>query len=184
MAVLGPLLAANSERIGRLVLRPARVREACADVERAAAEAAAERRAERDRRFAEEIALVEAAGRDERENGAPETTTEAEPETVSTGTSSVEYPCRGAVLNARSEATRSGVLMTDGLPKGPTMFEVARQPKWIIALVVALAVAGGFAALGQWQLERSIESGVVFGGRIRDSGAARHGSDDGRTAHD
>ena len=56
----------------------------------AAAEAAAVRKAERDRRFAEEIALVEAAGRDERENGQPAAT--PEPETVSTGTSSVEIP--------------------------------------------------------------------------------------------
>lgn len=29
------------------------------------------------------------------------------------------------------------------------------RPRWIAALVLALAVAGAFAALGQWQLERS-----------------------------
>jgi cytochrome oxidase assembly protein ShyY1 len=43
----------------------------------------------------------------------------------------------------------------------PTMFQVGRRPKWIGALVLALAIAGGFAALGQWQLARSIESGIV-----------------------
>lgn len=30
------------------------------------------------------------------------------------------------------------------------------RPRWIAALILALAVAGAFAALGQWQLERSI----------------------------
>ena len=38
------------------------------------------------------------------------------------------------------------------------MWAVARRPRWIGALILALAIAGGFAALGQWQLERSIES--------------------------
>lgn len=41
------------------------------------------------------------------------------------------------------------------------MWEVARRPRWIAALVFALAVAAGFAALGQWQLARSISSGQV-----------------------
>jgi cytochrome oxidase assembly protein ShyY1 len=38
------------------------------------------------------------------------------------------------------------------------MFQVARRPRWIGALVLALAVAAGFAALGQWQLARSFDS--------------------------
>jgi CPA2 family monovalent cation:H+ antiporter-2 len=95
MAVLGPLLAVHSERIGRLVLRPGRVRK-LRGRELAAAQAAAERRAERDRRFAEEIALVEAAGREERENGEPGTTPSREqpvtPEPVRVSTSSIEIP--------------------------------------------------------------------------------------------
>ncbi|MGH1525759.1 SURF1 family cytochrome oxidase biogenesis protein [Leifsonia sp. L25] len=33
------------------------------------------------------------------------------------------------------------------------------RPRWIGALLFALALAAGFAALGQWQLERAIESG-------------------------
>lgn len=41
------------------------------------------------------------------------------------------------------------------------MWTVARRPRWIALLVLALAISGGFAALGQWQLERSIASGVV-----------------------
>ncbi|MEN0104442.1 MAG: cation:proton antiporter, partial [Curtobacterium sp.] len=100
MAILGPLLASNSDRIGRLVVRPARVRK-LRGRERAAAEAAAARKAERDARFAEEIALVEAAGSEERENGRPETTSEREPETVSTGTSSVEIPAERPERPAR-----------------------------------------------------------------------------------
>lgn len=38
------------------------------------------------------------------------------------------------------------------------MWAVARRPRWIGALILALAIAGGFAALGQWQLARSFES--------------------------
>ena len=38
------------------------------------------------------------------------------------------------------------------------MCAVARRPRWIAALILALAIAGGFAALGQWQLARSFES--------------------------
>src|SRR3954468_15048029 len=41
------------------------------------------------------------------------------------------------------------------------MLAIALRPKWILALLFALAVAAGFAALGQWQLSRSIESGAV-----------------------
>jgi CPA2 family monovalent cation:H+ antiporter-2 len=52
MAVLGPVLAANSERIGGVVLRTRR---------RAEREAAEARRRERDARHSEEIALMEAA---------------------------------------------------------------------------------------------------------------------------
>ena len=39
--------------------------------------------------------------------------------------------------------------------KAPTFFSVARQPKWIGALFLSLAVAAIFAALGQWQLDRT-----------------------------
>jgi cytochrome oxidase assembly protein ShyY1 len=41
------------------------------------------------------------------------------------------------------------------------MWSVARRPRWIAALLLALGVATGFAALGQWQLARSVESGIV-----------------------
>lgn len=46
-------------------------------------------------------------------------------------------------------------------PPRPTVaqfFAVARQPRWIAALVLALAVAAAFAALGQWQLDRSVQN--------------------------
>jgi surfeit locus 1 family protein len=42
------------------------------------------------------------------------------------------------------------------------VWRVARRPKWIAALVAALIVAGVFAALGQWQLERAIEDATVL----------------------
>lgn len=35
------------------------------------------------------------------------------------------------------------------------------RPRWIGALVFALLLAGGFAWLGQWQLERAVEAGKV-----------------------
>jgi surfeit locus 1 family protein len=37
----------------------------------------------------------------------------------------------------------------------------ARTPRWIAALVLALAIAAAFAALGQWQLDRSVENAQV-----------------------
>ena len=43
----------------------------------------------------------------------------------------------------------------------PTVIAVMLRPRWIAALVLALAVAAGFALLGQWQLARAIASGTV-----------------------
>jgi surfeit locus 1 family protein len=37
-------------------------------------------------------------------------------------------------------------------------WSTARTPRWIAALVLALGVAASFAALGQWQLDRSVEN--------------------------
>lgn len=45
--------------------------------------------------------------------------------------------------------------------RAPGFWSIARRPRWIGALALALAVAAGFAALGQWQLERSLESAAV-----------------------
>ncbi|MBO0984190.1 SURF1 family protein [Rathayibacter sp. SD072] len=39
-----------------------------------------------------------------------------------------------------------------------TVWQVARRPRWIGALVLALVIAGLFAALGQWQVGRAIEA--------------------------
>lgn len=39
------------------------------------------------------------------------------------------------------------------------MLRMMLRPRWIGALIFALALAAGFAWLGQWQLERAIESG-------------------------
>jgi len=41
------------------------------------------------------------------------------------------------------------------------VWRVARRPKWIAALVLAVVAAGAFAALGQWQLERSIAEATI-----------------------
>lgn len=38
----------------------------------------------------------------------------------------------------------------------PTLLRVMVRPQWILALVLALAVAAGFAWLGQWQLSHAI----------------------------
>lgn len=42
------------------------------------------------------------------------------------------------------------------------MWRIARRPRWIAALFLALGVAAIFAALGQWQLDRSIEQARVI----------------------
>ena len=43
-----------------------------------------------------------------------------------------------------------------------TVWTVARRPRWIAALVLALLVAAGFAGLSQWQLARAIATGTVI----------------------
>jgi cytochrome oxidase assembly protein ShyY1 len=55
--------------------------------------------------------------------------------------------------------------LTDPLVREmPTFARVARRPRWIAALVLALALAAGFAWLGQWQLGRGIASATVTNG--------------------
>lgn len=41
------------------------------------------------------------------------------------------------------------------------MWSLARRPRWIAALALALAVAAIFAVLSQWQLARSLSTGAV-----------------------
>jgi surfeit locus 1 family protein len=40
------------------------------------------------------------------------------------------------------------------------MWSLARRPRWIGLLLLALALAAGFSLLGQWQIERSIATGT------------------------
>ncbi|HVX06500.1 SURF1 family protein [Humibacter sp.] len=47
------------------------------------------------------------------------------------------------------------------LPTTETLARTMVRPKWIAALLLALAIAAGFAWLGQWQLERAVQSGHV-----------------------
>ncbi|MHA3684320.1 SURF1 family cytochrome oxidase biogenesis protein [Leucobacter sp. HY1908] len=42
----------------------------------------------------------------------------------------------------------------------PTLARVMRRPRWILALLLALAVAAGFAALAQWQAGFAVQSKV------------------------
>ncbi len=42
------------------------------------------------------------------------------------------------------------------------MWRIAVRPRWIAALLLALAVAAGFAMLSQWQLSRSVSTGTVL----------------------
>jgi len=48
-------------------------------------------------------------------------------------------------------------------PAAPTFWQVARRPKWVWGLVLAIVIAGAFAFLGRWQLERSIDGSRVTG---------------------
>jgi len=43
----------------------------------------------------------------------------------------------------------------------PTLGQFMRKPRWIAALVLALIVAAGFAALGQWQLGSAIQQQAI-----------------------
>ncbi|PZQ90549.1 MAG: hypothetical protein DI534_04920 [Leifsonia xyli] len=43
-------------------------------------------------------------------------------------------------------------------PSAAEFFRVARRPRWIGALFLSLAIAAAFAALGQWQLDRSVQN--------------------------
>lgn len=55
----------------------------------------------------------------------------------------------------------SAIPSTEATPV--TFWSIARAPKWIAGLVLALAVAAGFAALGQWQIGRAVENAVASG---------------------
>ena len=59
-----------------------------------------------------------------------------------------------------SLAPSDGPVTSDG---AVTMWSIARKPRWLAALALALGVAASFAALGQWQLERSIENQPIDG---------------------
>jgi cytochrome oxidase assembly protein ShyY1 len=52
-------------------------------------------------------------------------------------------------------------IQTRNVPQATTLFRTMLRPRWIGALVFALAIAAAFAALGQWQLARAIDSGTV-----------------------
>ena len=41
------------------------------------------------------------------------------------------------------------------------MLKMMLRPRWVLALLLALGIAAGFALLGQWQLDRAIEQAVV-----------------------
>jgi surfeit locus 1 family protein len=56
------------------------------------------------------------------------------------------------------------------LVEPPSFWRTAVRPRWIGALLLALAVAAGFAALGQWQIGRAAETAVV---QETDDGAVR-----------
>ncbi|UBH06587.1 hypothetical protein K8P10_002098 [Leucobacter sp. Psy1] len=45
----------------------------------------------------------------------------------------------------------------------PTLAQIMRRPVWILALLFALAVAGAFAWLGQWQLSHAIQEDTQQG---------------------
>ncbi|HWH96748.1 MAG TPA: SURF1 family cytochrome oxidase biogenesis protein [Pseudolysinimonas sp.] len=53
-------------------------------------------------------------------------------------------------------------MSTPSSPSAPSLssrfWRTALTPRWVAALLLSLAIAAGFAALGQWQLGRSVEN--------------------------
>jgi len=43
----------------------------------------------------------------------------------------------------------------------PTIAAVARRPQWLLALLLALVVAGVFAWLGRWQMDNAIRTDII-----------------------
>jgi cytochrome oxidase assembly protein ShyY1 len=41
------------------------------------------------------------------------------------------------------------------------MLQMMLRPRWVLALLLALGIAAGFALLGQWQLDRAVEQAIV-----------------------
>ena len=41
------------------------------------------------------------------------------------------------------------------------MLRMMLRPRWVLALLLALGIAAGFAALGQWQVERAVVQATV-----------------------
>ena len=62
---------------------------------------------------------------------------------------------------ATDAPSHSARMHTPSTPHRPGFWQLARRPRWIAALALALGVAAAFAALGQWQLERSVETAIV-----------------------
>ncbi|TCL84863.1 MULTISPECIES: SURF1 family cytochrome oxidase biogenesis protein [unclassified Rathayibacter] len=54
--------------------------------------------------------------------------------------------------------------MTQSAPPQSTVWQVARRPRWLAALALALVIAGLFAALGQWQVGRAVEAAAPDSG--------------------
>lgn len=65
---------------------------------------------------------------------------------------------------------------------GREFWAVARRPRWIAALVLALAIAAGFAALGQWQLSRAVEANEVAASSTTETPVALDGFAQPQTA--
>ena len=140
MAVLGPVLAANSEKIGGMILRTGKTsKKRSAEV--------------RDPMLDEEIALVEAATADLDSDAAVRRHQEGHRPRRRTGHAAAGHQRGPKAGLSISETTDSGET---------TLFQMMLRPRWIGALVLALALAAGFAWLGQWQLERAVESGKVI----------------------
>lgn len=57
-------------------------------------------------------------------------------------------------------AQRTGTTISETLTPETSLLRMMVRPRWIGALVLAMAVAAGFAWLGQWQLGRAIDSGT------------------------
>ena len=90
----------------------------------------------------------------------------------------------GDAAAGHQRGPEAGLTISDTTGSGETtLFQMMLRPRWIGALVLALALAAGFAWLGQWQLRAGRRLGQGHRCAQRDRAPARAGGEARRPDH-